>query len=253
MPKSDWLTVAAIGLLAMCLVTFDHEVLGHGSACLVLHGRILALSSSIFRCSQRSGLIDAAGPVTNVFCGLVALAARAVVPQRFVKLSLFLALVTAFSFFWEGGYLIHAMHQRDGDLYFFARWWLGSVTVWQRWVGAALGAALYLLSVRLTARALSEFWPDAKQARSMARVVWLCATMGTMLAAFDYSGGMPGDLRGAVLEIGVASFPLLFIPLHGRQSIASHPTCAITRSYPVIVLALATYAVFLVTLGHGLT
>ena len=28
--KNDWLTAAAIGLMAMCVVTFNHEALGHG-------------------------------------------------------------------------------------------------------------------------------------------------------------------------------------------------------------------------------
>ena len=41
---NDLLTVAAVGVLAMCVVTFDHEVLGHGSVCVLLPGRILLLS-----------------------------------------------------------------------------------------------------------------------------------------------------------------------------------------------------------------
>lgn len=251
--KNDWSTVAAIGLLAMCVVTFDHEAMGHGGACLALHGRILALSSSVFRCDQSSGLIDAAGPLTNILCGLIALAVRWVVPLRSIKLRLFLVMVAAFSFFWEGGYLIHAMHRQDGDLYLFARWWLGTLTVWQRWIGAALGLALYLLSARLTAQALRAQWPEAKKARSVARTVWLSAAMGAALAAFAYTGGVNGDLRDAVLEIAVASFPLLFIPLRSGQPSDGHPVAAIARSYPVIILAVVVYAAFVATLGRGLT
>ena len=56
--KNDSLTVAAVAVLAMCVVTFDHEALGHGSVCLALHGHILLLSSSLFRCDVRSGWID---------------------------------------------------------------------------------------------------------------------------------------------------------------------------------------------------
>jgi hypothetical protein len=63
---SDRLTAAAIGLLAMCIVTFDHEALGHGSACLLLHGHIRLLTSSLFRCDVRSGWIDPAGPFANL-------------------------------------------------------------------------------------------------------------------------------------------------------------------------------------------
>src|SRR5512140_3013315 len=98
--NNDWPTVAAIGLLAMCVVTVDHEALGHGGACLALHGRILALSSSVFRCDRYSGLIDAAGPASNMLFGLIALALRSAVPLHAVKLRLFLVLTTALSFFW---------------------------------------------------------------------------------------------------------------------------------------------------------
>jgi hypothetical protein len=251
--KNDWPTVAAIGLLAMCMVTFDHEALGHGSMCLALHGHILALSSSVFRCDLHSDLIPVAGPTSNILCGLIALAVRLVVPLHLIKLRLFLLLVTAFSFFWEGGYLIQAMYQQDGDLYFFTYGWLGTVTVWQRWVGAALGLALYILSARLAVRALLGLWAEAKVARSVARTAWLSATIGAALAALAYTGVVPGDLRDAVLEIGAASFPLLYIPRHSLQSSSGHPVVAIARSYPVIIVALVVYTTFVATLGRGLT
>jgi hypothetical protein len=251
--KNDWLTVAAIGLLAMCVVTFDHEALGHGGECLVLHGRILMLSSSVFRCNLHSALIDATGPMANVLCGLMALAVRLVVPPRLIKVRLFLVLVTAFSFFWEGGYLSYAMHQPNGDLYSFARWWLGTVTVWQRWIGAALGLALYLLSARLTARALLALWPESQKARSVGRTAWLSATVGAGLAALAYTGGVTGDLRDALLEIGLASVPLLFIPSRNRPSSSGERAATIARSYPVTILAVSIYAVFVATLGRGVS
>ena len=250
--KNDWPTIAAIGLLAMCLVTFDHEALGHGGVCLALHGHILALSSSVFRCDRFSGLIDAGGPVSNILCGLIALALRMVTPLRAVRLRLFLILVTGFSFFWEGGYLMHAMHRQDGDLYSFAHWWLGDMTVADRWIGAALGLALYLVSVRLTARALLALFAEPPKARFVARIVWLSAAAGSTLAALAYAGSVAGDLRDAVLEIALASFPLLFIPLRAGRFAGDHPGAVIARSYPVIIFALAVYAVFVATLGHGI-
>ncbi len=111
------------------------------------------------------------------------------------------------------------MHQQDGDLYFVAGWWLGTVTVWQRWIGAALGLVLYLLSARLTTRGLLTLWPENKK---VARTVWLSATIGAALAAFAYTGGVKADLLDAVLEIGAASFPLLFIPLRSGQTSDGH-------------------------------
>src|SRR5512146_365057 len=105
----------------MCAVTAAHEALGHGGVCLLLGGHIEILSSSIFRCDLRSAWIDAGGPLANLLVGVLAWAMRMATPPGFARTRLLLLLVTAFSFFWEGGYLMRAMLIRDGDLYFFAR------------------------------------------------------------------------------------------------------------------------------------
>lgn len=248
--KNDWATVAAIGLMAMCLVTFDHEAMGHGGTCLALHGRILALSSSVFRCDLHTGLIDAAGPASNIVCGLLALVLGTLVSQRAIKLRLFLIVVTAFSLFWEGGYLVQAMIRQHGDSYFFLEWWLGRVALWQRVAAAAAGVALYVFAVRRTSAALRTLWPEGATARGVARTVWLSATIGAALAALAYAGGVEGDLRDAVLEIGAASLPLLFV--RNQLASADHPAAVITRSYPVIAAAGIVFVVFVATLGRGL-
>jgi len=250
--KPDWLTIAALGLMAMCVVTFDHEALGHGSVCLAIGGHIRLLTSSLFRCDARSGWIDIGGPAMNLLMGTLALVARFLIPQKMVKLRLFLILVTAFSFFWEGGYLIRAMHRRDGDLYFFTEFLLGSVAVWQRWMGAAVGLALFVLAARMTSRALLQLWPDAGVARAVARTVWISATAGAAIAASFYMGHGWANFRDAVLEIGLASFPLLLIPFGSRAGNSSARGPEIDRSYTVIVWALVVYAGFVASLGRGI-
>jgi hypothetical protein len=47
--------------------------------------------------------------------GTLALAWVRFVPERLFTLRLLLILITAFSYFWEWGYLMRAMHTRDGD------------------------------------------------------------------------------------------------------------------------------------------
>ncbi|MGD0143968.1 MAG: hypothetical protein ABSC92_12480 [Rhizomicrobium sp.] len=249
---NDWLTIAAIGLLAMCLVTFDHEGLGHGSACLLLHGHITLLSSSIFHCDVRSDWIDPAGPLGNLLMGTLALVVLRFVPARLPELRLFLIAVTALSFFWEGAYVIYAMYRRNGDLYFFAQFLWGDFVLWQRLVAAACGFVLYVFTVRLTSRALLGLWPDAAVARRAAQTVWIGATLGAAIAALAFRGQGWGDFRDAVLEIGVASFPLLFIPRRG-ETVGSHETpVTIARRYVVVASALVVLAIFAATLGRGL-
>jgi hypothetical protein len=248
---SDWLTLAAIGVAAMCIVTFDHEALGHGSACLLLHGHIRLLTSSLFRCDVRSGWIDPAGPAANLVMGLLALVCLRFVPLRAPGLRLLLILITAFSWFWEAGYVIHAMHQRDGDLYFFAQFLLGNVTVWQRWLAAGAGVALYVLAGRITSASLLQLWPQPRAARAVARAAWISATAGAALAALCYTGHDWGNFRDAVLEIGAASFPLLFLPRGSERAAPMAGAASIHRSPVAIGVSAVVYAIFVVVLGRG--
>jgi len=251
--RNDLLTVAAVGVLAMCVVTFDHEALGHGSVCVLLHGRILLLSSSLFRCDVRSGWIDPAGPAVNLLMGTLALVCLRFVPVQRMALRVFLILVTAFSYFWEWGYLIHAMRGREGDLYNFTEFLLGRVALWERWIAAGIGLAFYLGTARLISGELRKLWPQARVARTVARTAWISATVGAAVAALAYTGHGWGDFRDAVLEFGGASFPLLFLPLRDRQVEEERPSSFVARSAVTIVVAAIVYAVFVACLGRGIT
>ena len=51
---NDYLTAAALGLLAMCLVTVAHEAVGHSGTCPLLDGHIVLLTS--FTSKERLGI-----------------------------------------------------------------------------------------------------------------------------------------------------------------------------------------------------
>jgi hypothetical protein len=251
--KNDWLTIAALGILAMCMVTFDHEGLGHGGACLLLHGHIRLLSSSLFRCDVQSGWIDPAGPACNLLVGTLALASVGFVPKRLLSLRLLLILITSFSYFWEGGYTVRAMLRGEGDLYYFAQFMSGHVSNWERWMIAGVGLALYIFAARFTSNALLKLWPQGNTGRVVSRTVWVSASAAATLAALTYGGPGWGDLRDAFLEIGGASFPLLLIP-RGSQPVEQGPATAfLARSAMTVVLSAVIYAIFVASLGRGLT
>ena len=247
--SNDTATVCALAVIAMCAATAAHEALGHGGACLLLGGHIELLSSSLFRCDLRSGWIDPAGPGMNLLAGLVALIARKGLPPGFAKTRLLLLLVTAFSFFWEGGYLMRAMALRDGDLYFFAQFILSDVAFWMRAIGFAVGLAIYMLAIRTTSRALSEMF-DTREGRRVARYAWIAATLAAGAAALAYRGEpLWPDLRDALLEIGLASVPLLLIPRANEY--APQARAIIGRSWPVIGTAMVVFVAFAMTMGRG--
>ncbi len=244
-------TVGAIALIAMCLVTFTHEGLGHGGACLALGGHVELLSSSLFRCDRASPIIDAAGPLTNLLMGPVALALRPLVPPDRAGWRLFLVLVTAFSLFWEGGYLVQAMLLRDGDLYFVLRDLVSGPELWWRCAAGVVGSMIYGAAVVVTSRALAGLWPDLVQARRVARAAWLVAVVGAALAAFFYRGPETArNFHDAMTEIGLAAVPLLLIPRGGRSN--SPPESArIALSPATLVLAAGVFALFAATQGRG--
>jgi hypothetical protein len=249
---NDTYTVAAIALLAMCLVTFDHEALGHGGACLALGGHILELSSSIFRCDLHSPWIDPAGPSANLLVGACALLFASLLPPPSRALRMGLILVTCFSFYWEAGYVVKAMATRDGDLYFAGQNFLGEPTLWWRLSAAGLGLALYAITARWSARSLSSLWPGATVTRHVRRTAWCAATLGATLAALAYVGAGWEDLRDAFLEIGAASFPLLLGTNFGGLSASQPPQTLIPRSRMIVAVALGVFATFVATFGRGL-
>ncbi len=250
--RDNLVTVGAIALAAMSLVTFDHEALGHGGACLATGGRIQLLTSALFHCSHASPLIDMAGPLSNLLIGGLAMLLAARVPVRRMELKLFLTLVAAFSLFWDGGYAARAMVEAEGDLYFAARDLTGGDALWWRGLLGAAGVAVYILAIAATSRSLTQLWPDRADARRIARTAWLIATVGAALAALLYRGANAGqDLHDAVLEIGLASLPLLLIP-GGKATAASAASGRIGLRPAILAGALAVFAVFAATLGHGL-
>lgn len=250
--NTEWHAVAAVALAAMCIVTFDHEALGHGGMCLAVGGHIEVLTSSIFHCNTRSVWIDPAGPMANGLAGGLALLMANRIAGRLMATRLLLTLVAALSFFWESGYLTKAMLGRKGDLYFAAKDFLGEPSLWWRIVGTGLGIILYAMTVRWVARSFTTLFPGGNLARRAARIAWTAATLGAAVAAiFGVAHGWAG-IKDAVLEIGVASIPLLFVGGPSEVSAASESPMPIRHSGMVIGLSIGIFVIFALTLGRGL-
>ncbi len=250
---NDKYTIVAISVLAMCLVTLDHEALGHGGACLAVGGHIALLTSSIFRCDVRSVWIDPAGPVFNLLSGLLALVLVRPTPRRRAGLRLFLILVACFSFYWEAGYVIKAMIDRDGDLYFAGLDFMGEPSSWWRIAAAVAGVGLYAFTMRWSARALSVAWPRVEDVRRVSRIAWVSATAAAAVAAMAYSGPGFANLRDGVLEIGAASFPLLWLGRGDRTADGGASSVGLQQNRATLIMSLVLYAAFIATLGRGIT
>ena len=182
----------------------------------------------------------------------LAIGTLALILSRFVKapaLRLFLVLVAAFSYFWEGGYAVQAMIHRDGDLYFTGASFIGEPSLWWRITGGMAGLALFLAAIRLTQTALLKTW-TRREVRRTASVAWLAAAAATTVAALFYGGHFSNNLHDAIMEIGIASLPLLLIPLRAGKTVETSSD-TVTRSPVLIALGVIVFAAFILTLGHG--
>ena len=115
--ESPTTNLVAVAVLAGITPAIAHEFVGHGSVCLAVGGHPTVVSTSMFWCTTPEPVIAVGGPAMNLLLGLTCLILlrRARPANRDVRL--YLALVTAFAWFWEGGYAVQAMLFRAGDLY----------------------------------------------------------------------------------------------------------------------------------------
>ncbi|OYX56568.1 MAG: hypothetical protein B7Y86_07200 [Brevundimonas subvibrioides] len=242
--RHDGLTVAAIAVIASLAVIVNHEALGHGSVCLGLDGQVTLLSSSLFRCSVPSAAIDIGGPLMNLILGVIALiASRTIAPGR-PGWRLGLTLVAAFAGFWEGGYLVQAMAMQKGDLYSAGAAFIGEPSWPWRIAGSVGGVTLYLATLVVTLRGLATLGDG----RRVGRIAWLSATTAAVVTASVYRGGWGENLLNTFLEIGLASLPLLVMPVG-----ASLPPGRVIGSRPQVwIIALVVMVVFAATQGQGI-
>ncbi|BEV12550.1 hypothetical protein ATDW_30460 [Asticcacaulis sp. DW145] len=245
--KDHAATVAALGVLAMCLVTVSHEVVGHGVACALAGGQITHVSTTLFACSVPMFWVAVGGPIGNLVAALVAATLAARLPASHTTLRLFLITVVALSLFWEAGYLIKVMLFRDGDLYFFAYGLLGPYGVWP-FVGATLGAVLYLWVIAMISRLFASVLGDPRRARRAALILWLAATAGAVIAALPFKGDRLPTIRDALLGIGLASIPLLLFRWRGQPC----DVPIIARQRGLIITAGFALILMTATLGRGI-
>jgi hypothetical protein len=256
MMRDDVMTVGAIATAAACLVTIDHEAIGHGIACLALGGHIALLTSVYFRCTIMGAWIAAAGPAGNLVMATLAWLTFRCLPTRLSRLRLLLMIVMALGVFWEAGYVLYSVVTGEGDWAIAARTVLGSrASLWKPG-GVAVGLVLYAIGMRVaasTTRSLVGGGDPAADARvrSLLRTAWIAASASACVAAATYALDRLGAIRQAFLEIGAASIPLLFMPM-GRWPLTAPTQQALKRHLGWIFFALLLYAMFVATLGRGI-
>jgi hypothetical protein len=183
--------------------------------------------------------------VGNLIVAALAFLIQTVLPRKDAPARLLAMLVTAFSLFWEAGYVIYAMILNKGDWMIAARDLIGGIPIYWRTGGVVLGVGLYALGARLIPWA-AHFGP-VQRATRLLRLSWVSGLVSAVVAAGFYTPDHEA-IREAALELGAASWPLLLTP-NGAVIPQSEP---IGRSPTWIISCLTLYGLFIATLGRGL-
>jgi hypothetical protein len=149
------LTTAAIDLLAYASAYIAHHASGHGATCLGPGGGIISLSSVFVNCSLRGATIDLAGPFANLVIGRMALLAVRIATRASSSTRLFYVLMAAFNLLWFASQLVFSAVMRTDDW----AWVMHQFHVVKavRYGMIAVGALLYLLTVRVIAAHMAPF------------------------------------------------------------------------------------------------
>lgn len=146
------------------------------------------------------------------------------------------------------------MWLNEGDSAIAARALFGEPTWPWRIGGIGLGVLLYAVGIRATATLARSFALGSNQfaVGVVLRWSWFAASVAGCAAAFAYLPSRSAAVGQAALEIGAASFPLLFIAARHHPPEGQARPLFVTRSLAWVVFSLISFAVFVLTLGRGL-
>ncbi len=258
-PKPDPLTITSLGILAYILGNLIHEDLGHAGACLLTGGNPLLITTVNMECSTDNRVVIAAGSLMNALAAAIFLVLLRKTGPQSPRLKYFLWLSMTLNLLSPAGYLAFSGIGGFGD---WAQFIQGFPAQWAWRVALTIvGSALYILFVRWS---LLELRPligsDPKQRVAQAfRLTTLPYIAGGTLAclagALNPQGWLLIALSAAASTFGGSS-ALLWAPnwLRGT-SIPTGPNqipLPIDRSWPLIIAATISAALFISILGPGL-
>ncbi len=244
------LTLLAVACTAYLAADVAHEGLGHGGACLALGGKIVYFSTTYEDCSIRSRLIDGAGPIAGILVAVLAWAKLRLAPPPSDASRAFLALVFAFTAFWNVGYMIKSGLTDQGDWAFVIQG-LQPSAIWHTGL-TILGIILYAAAMRVLGGLIAGRLQGTPGPRPLtfALTAYLAAGFLSAAAAFLDPRGASTIFTDA-LPSSLGSIGLVWVGwlIHRRS-----PTLrvALAPSPAWIATGFASAIFFIAVLGPGL-
>jgi hypothetical protein len=255
---ADALTIAGIAIVAYILANVLHEGVGHGGACLVAGGKVLAISTVDMECSAETRLVMAGGTVMNVAAGALCFALGRITARTAPRLKYFMWLSMTVNLFSAAGYFAFSGIGGFGDWASFIQG-LGPQWTWR--IGMTIfGAAAYMLLARFSLLELRPLIGSDKKKR-FARAVRLSkmpyfagGILACVAGSLNPQGMILVALSAAASTFGGTSGLLWMMNwLNGdRIPLGSEPEpMPIRGSWPWIVTAFVLALAFVAVLGPG--
>jgi hypothetical protein len=248
------LTLIAITVIAYAASSLTHELIGHGTGCLLTGVKPLLLSSIILTSAGGNRIVDAAGPVANIVFGVGAFylfLRRA----SFNSFSYFLWLFAAFNLLVAAGYLFWSGLMNVGDWAFVIQG-LRPAYAWRTAI-CVIGAVSYLAVVRLLARSVARIVSKGKIARGEVPRLIFPAYLASGVLAVASAALNPISTRliwvngfsGSFLAfLGMLRIPSLVGPFAQDTNRGQ----AIEFSWAWVITGAVVAIVFVVILGPGI-
>lgn len=240
----SYATLGAIATFAFIIACVAHEVVGHGSMCIIVGGHITLLTSVYSHCSNGGWLTSAAGPLMSLAVGALFWAILwSALPALSIHWRLFMVFAMAFNLFWGAGYFVKSAVTNDGDWAFVLRdLALQPNWLWRCLMGA-LGVYLYYRSIQLIAFYLPSGTPLV--------VPYLVAGAVACLAALFFDGPTLPALREAAQEGFGAVGLLLLAYWNSRRAVPPSSIVFVSHSNGWLITSVMITLAFIATLGIG--
>ncbi|MEZ5428468.1 MAG: hypothetical protein R2747_19515 [Pyrinomonadaceae bacterium] len=243
---NEVITSALIGISAYMCADISHEVIGHGGAALISGHHIDLLTSVFFKSSPGGILTDLAGPLSNLFFGLLIFTILKFRPNRSFLPSLWLTTMMAYNFFWFSGTILQSGFSKTGD-------W--TYTVSQLNIGASAklllivsGTIAYLISFKFVAGRFSDLKSGFSKItlKQTTCYAYLFGTIAATTAGLFYSPDRISASKEGLLEM-LASLPILFVGVKD-----SDKRITVETDWIFYFSIFISYILFCLTLGKGI-
>jgi hypothetical protein len=247
-------TICAISIIAEMLSTMLHEGLGHAATAVITLHASGTLCSLAWSSPQDSRLVEAGGPLVNLFAALVFWLLLRAARNASPTLRFFLLIAVSFNLLSGTGYFFYSGVSNFGD---WAQVIQGLSPHWLWRTGLVLlGVVSYYGAILLIGSTLVHRMGVAQSdARRFRRLLWLpyfSAILIDGVAGLFNPVGMQYVLLSALAATAGGNCGLLWLRYYVPRRVQPGPAQIIPRSYPWIVVSAVLAVIFIAVFGPGI-